>query len=335
MKHLYIIFLFLVHYTFSQTLVPPSELTSYYNGITFSASNTNFYDDLATTTIGAHTNFLTYSERHNHLYNADADPNNTNNVILVYSGESRPDDQWLSVSNPNPTQTYNTEHIYPRSLLDTGVAEADLHVLRVCDINVNSTRGNDPFIAGTGIPNEMYFSTGSGFFPGEDWRGDIARIIMYANLRYNEPFDDVGTLALFLEWNAADPVINNGIEDNRNSEISAVQGNRNPFIDNPYLATFLWGGTPAQNRWATLSANDLQQDNDFILSPNPALNTVHIELPETVETKIEIYDILGKRVFSRKISTSRNLDISSLKSGLYIVRCIQKDRSVSKKLVKS
>ena len=35
----------------------------------------------------------------------------------------------------------------------------------------------------------------------------------------------------------------------RNDYIETVQGNRNPFIDNPYLATLIWGGVNAQDTW--------------------------------------------------------------------------------------
>ena len=38
-------------------------------------------------------------------------------------------------------------------------------------------------------------------------------------------------------------------EIQRNNVIEGAQGNRNPFIDNPYLATLIWGGNPAENKW--------------------------------------------------------------------------------------
>ena len=70
---------------------------------------------------------------------------------------------------------------------------------------------------------------------------------MYMNLRYDESFDTMGGLDLFLEWNAADPV--SALEKQRNEVIVGAQGNRNPFIDNPHLATRIWGGDEADNRW--------------------------------------------------------------------------------------
>jgi len=72
-------------------------------------------------------------------------------------------------------------------------------------------------------------------------------MILYLNIRYQEAFNSVGTLELFLQWNVDDPV--SPFEIQRNNVIVGAQGNRNPFIDNPYLATLIWGGTPAENRW--------------------------------------------------------------------------------------
>ncbi|MGB0982119.1 MAG: endonuclease [Winogradskyella sp.] len=328
MKHLYIIFLLIFGFSYSQTVTPPTPLQTYYSGIDFSGSNTNLYNDLATKTIAKHTTFLSYSDRHNFLYDADENPNNANNVILIYNGESKPKTEYLSGSNPSPTQTFNTEHVFPRSLLGSGTAEADLHLLRSCKVSVNTLRGNDPFSAGSGT----YASTGSSFFPGDDWRGDVARIIMYVNLRYNEPFTDVGTLNLFLEWNAVDPVSANEIEDNRNTIISGAQGNRNPFIDNPYIATLIWGGTAAQNRWQNLSVDNVKKE-DIKIHPNPAKNKLNITLHNGIETKIEIYNVLGKRVLKKQINTTTSLNISALKSGIYLVKLNQNDTIITKKLI--
>jgi endonuclease I len=57
----------------------------------------------------------------------------------------------------------------------------------------------------------------------------------------------MGTFEMFLSWNIEDPV--SAFEINRNNVIENAQGNRNPFIDNPYLVTLTWGGENAQNKW--------------------------------------------------------------------------------------
>lgn len=221
----------------------PAGLQAYYAGVDFSLQADELFEALAVNTISRHTNFLSYGERHEFLYDADANVDDPSKVVLIYSGELRDRREWTSPNNAYLTQTFNTEHVYPQSMLD-GSAVSDLHILRVVDARINSQRSNRAFINGSGTYDLMDDFT---FYPGEQWRGDVARMIMYMNLRYDEPFEDVGNLKLFLEWNAQDPV--SVLEKQRNLIIEGAQGNRNPFIDNPHLATSIWGGPKAENIW--------------------------------------------------------------------------------------
>lgn len=221
----------------------PTELQAYYEGVDFSMTKDELYDALAVTTISRHTNFLSYAQRHDYLYDADADIEDSTKVVLIYSGEARDKREWTSPNNPHSIQTFNTEHVYPQSMLE-GSSVSDLHILRVVDARINSQRSNRPFIDGSGPYSLM---DGFTFYPGQEWKGDVARMIMYMNLRYDEPFEDIGSLKLFLEWNAQDPV--SSLEKQRNRVIEGAQGNRNPFVDNPNLATSIWGGPKAENLW--------------------------------------------------------------------------------------
>ena len=228
-----------------------NELVDYYEGVIFSNDGDLMFSELETLTVTNHTTILGYTQRHNYLYLADADLNNPDNVILMYSGESRYWEEYLSGSNAYTPQTFNTEHIYPQSLYAGGaggaekdeIVKADLHHLRSCDADVNSDRLNYPFTDGTGT----YKLIGESWFPGDAWKGDVARMILYLNVRYGESFSTVGSLELFLKWNREDPV--STFEEQRNNIIFAAQGNRNPFIDNPYLATLIWGSDAAENTW--------------------------------------------------------------------------------------
>lgn len=221
----------------------PSELVDYYSGVIFSEDPDLMFEELDALTKTKHTTILSYGQRHQYLYNADADLSNSDNVILMYSGESRYWEEYTSGNNPYATQTFNTEHVYPQSRLEADDAVTDLHHLRSCDATINGQRSNYPFIDGSG----SYQLGTQEWFPGDDWRGDIARMVMYLNIRYGETFDKVGGLDLFIAWNIADPV--SLFEEQRNNVIYAAQGNRNPFIDNPYLATLIWGGSDAENKW--------------------------------------------------------------------------------------
>ncbi|UKM65805.2 endonuclease [Flavobacteriaceae bacterium GSB9] len=221
----------------------PVELQGYYEGVIFSEDSDLTFEEVENLTVTKHTTILSYGQRHNYLYNADADLSNSDNVILMYSGESRYWKEYTSGTNSYSPQTFNTEHIYPQSLLTAENAVTDLHHLRACDASVNSDRLNYPFADGSGA----YQLIGETWYPGDEWKGDVARMVLYLNIRYGETFTKVGSLDLFLKWNIEDPV--SPFEAQRNNVIYAAQGNRNPFIDNPYIATLIWGGDDAENKW--------------------------------------------------------------------------------------
>ncbi len=221
----------------------PNELADYYSSMTFYEDSQLLKDELAGHIISKHSTFLEYGQRHNYLYDADEDATNTAYVILMYNGESRDEREYQSGNNSHSPQTFNTEHVYPQSLINN-TARGDLHHLRSCDISINSSRENFPFADGSGTYKLI---NGDSWYPGDEWRGDVARMIMYLNLRYDESFNDVGNMDLFLKWNADDPI--SDFERQRNNVIEGAQGNRNPFIDNPYLATLIWGGNSAENLW--------------------------------------------------------------------------------------
>mmetsp|Transcript_2274 Transcript_2274/g.4306 ORF Transcript_2274/g.4306 Transcript_2274/m.4306 type:complete len:561 (+) Transcript_2274:701-2383(+) len=98
------------------------------------------------------------------------------------------------------------------------------------------------------------------FLPPENSRGDIARAILYMDLRYDgvdcggEASQNVidlivtdcpdsrqmGYLSQLLEWHTADPPDER--EKRRNNEVCEYwQGNRNPFVDFPHLARAYFG----------------------------------------------------------------------------------------------
>jgi hypothetical protein len=85
----------------------------------------------------------------------------------------------------------------------------------------------------------------------------------------------------------------------------------------------------------TLSEEEFEV-NDFQMSPNPAKESFTINLSVYNEdTKIEVYDVLGKRVLSKKISSiSSNIDISNLNSGIYIVKVSYENTTKVKRLIK-
>lgn len=222
----------------------PEELKEYYKDLTYTTDATQLKEKLKSI-ISDYDN-KGYGKRHKYLYKADADLENADSVVLIYSGEKRYWKEYMSGENSYNPQTFNTEHVYPQSLLkkqNKREAIGDLHHLRSCDSHINSKRGNRPFTDGSG----EYKSISGKWFPGDEWKGDVARMVLYLNVMHDLSFDAVGTKELFLKWNVEDPV--SDFEKQRNDEIQKGQENRNPFIDNPYLATMIYGGEAAENKW--------------------------------------------------------------------------------------
>lgn len=261
-------------YSYAQ-LTPPTDQQSYYTDVDFTQTGIDLFNDLAIETAAKHTNYLSYTPG---IWEAskitDEDPLNSANVLLIY-GYNDSDGNYVTDRSRSKNNNggssgsdWNREHTFPNSLGSPSLNSngtnvppyADAHNLRPSDVTMNSNRGNLKFVDGTGNAQNI----SGNWYPGDEWKGDAARIIMYMYLRYGTQckpsFVAVGTqnaidadmINLLLEWNEEDPV--STIEDNRNTYHANTgntyaQGNRNPFIDNPYLATVIWGGNPAENRW--------------------------------------------------------------------------------------
>ncbi len=90
-----------------------------------------------------------------------------------------------------------------------------------------------------------------------------------------------------------------------------------------------------------LSINELNTENLFLSYPNPAENTLSIEIfsgnPKT--SLFVIYDYLGKIVFERRVNeisvpTKMDLNISDLNAGLYLLRLTTEKSTATKTFVK-
>ncbi len=82
-----------------------------------------------------------------------------------------------------------------------------------------------------------------------------------------------------------------------------------------------------------LSVTDYSIEN-IKLHPNPIKNNLTVDLKSNINTEIEIFDILGKRVYNNTISKTSNLNLQALKTGIYIVKLTQGNSVITKKLLK-
>ncbi|MCK5838429.1 MAG: endonuclease, partial [Bacteroidales bacterium] len=199
--------------------------------------------------IDQHTVFSYYSTK-SALKFADADPDNSSNVILVYTGRSQANDDYGSGGN-----YINREHVWAKShgnFDEVYPMYSDVHNLKPCDASVNQDKGNKDFDNGGTQHTEATgcYYTAYTWEARDEVKGDIARIIFYMSVRYEGdngeidlevvdaintyPYPEHGKLSTLLEWNLQDPP--DEFEMNRNNAIYSWQKNRNPFIDNPEFA---------------------------------------------------------------------------------------------------
>jgi endonuclease I len=163
---------------------------------------------------------------------------------------------------------YNREHLVPQSTFNSASPMKNdyFHVVP-SDGAVNGARGSFPFGE---VTNPNYTSTngskrGSNTFPGytgtvfepiDEFKGDIARAVLYFAIRYEDEFSSSWRtnevladnpqdffvdwyLALLLSWHLNDPVSEREIDRNNNGY--QFQSNRNPLIDRPEFAVMIWG----------------------------------------------------------------------------------------------
>ena len=77
--------------------------------------------------------------------------------------------------------------------------------------------------------------------------------------------------------------------------------------------------------------------NGVSVYPNPLNNRFSIQATKTIDItslSIQIYNVIGKKVFEKKSLKSNTIDVSSLKSGIYILKIMNETQHKTIKLVK-
>ena len=277
---------------------------------------------------------------------ADADPNNANNVILIYTRES--------VNGLQEYDGWNREHVWAKSRGDFGTSRpmgTDVHNLRASNIDVNSTRSNYSFENCTSNSCEQtygnsYSSSALVFEPRDEDKGDVARIIFYMVVRYEgdsgeedlEMTESIlsvssksprhGVRSTLLEWHELDPV--DDFERNRNDVIYSYQDNRNPFIDHPELVDFLWGDQQ-QTSWNSSLSNPAQLVDRELFIPNP-VQTSYIDIPPSIDVNtISLYNVQGKQM-NRLPGSAERIKMPTT-SGIYFLQFVFGQSVVNKRIL--
>lgn len=166
----------------------------------------------------------------------------------------------------------NREHSFPKSWWggsESVGAYTDLFHLYPSEAKANNAKSNWPLgiVKGTPTFDNNVVKVGLGvqsggadkvFEPSDEYKGDFARsyfyvVTCYQNLTWKYTFMAANgayptlqpwAIDLLLEWHRADPVSEK--ELNRNEVVYGFQNNRNPFIDYPELAEYIWGDKMGQ-----------------------------------------------------------------------------------------
>ena len=163
---------------------------------------------------------------------------------------------------------YNREHSWPKSWWGGESADqnayTDLHHIFPADGYDNNRRGDFPYGSiekgseiyvtdngcRLGVCNTTDFGEITCWEVTDSLKGDLARGYFYMSTRYmtefkccNEEGVDDAKINAWMEdvlrqWNAFDPVSND--EMYRQNQIYEIQGNRNPFIDNPEWVSYIY-----------------------------------------------------------------------------------------------
>lgn len=278
----------------------------------------------------------TYADTIDILKEADQNPENSNEVWLVYYEVGRPKLDFQTTSES--LNKWNREHTFPRSRgqfysidLDEVFdgkdvywnttadslrhANNDAHALRAADSRENTRRSNLHY----GQYNGPKGTLGK-------FKGDVARGVFYLSVRYNglEIVDgfpegnpgELGDLATLLEWHRNDPA--DDFEMNRNNVIYTWQHNRNPFIDHPELVEYIWGNKKGQIWNQKLNTYDKQVVNVRIY-PNPTRNRISISGIKS-PTQVTMYSMDGRKVGAHHMGDDGSFNLSSefgMAKGIY------------------
>ena len=292
---------------------------------------------------------------------SDQDPENHDNMILVYTGRSQDKGyrdgtgnySQYENGNGNQNNSWNREHVWPKSHGfpdEDDNAYTDIHNLKPCDRSVNSSRGTKDYDFGGSEHSEAIecLTDSDSWEPPNSVKGDIARILFYMVVRYDPGYDHnnnsfdlelvdyttpnnnepiLGKLSSLIQWHNDDPV--DDFEINRNEIIYEFQENRNPFIDHPNLVNFLWGDNAGDTWNENLGLNNLS--DKLIIFPNPSSGLLNFN--KTLNNdKIEVFSLKGDKILDKKVINSNSLKLD-LESGVYLLKISNNSRVVNSKII--
>lgn len=217
--------------------------------------------------------------------NAKVDFRQDGTIWDMYSDCSFYKANFCTNTDNSECECYNREHSLPKSYWGGSQDEpmyTDLHHIIPTDFVANSQRSAwifDEVKSATWsngvskLGKSKNWSGETAFEPADEYKGDFARIYFYMLTCYmDKDFTKGGkgwkifsyssgktdftstTLSLMLKWHKNDPVSDK--ERLRNERVENIQGNRNPFVDDPGLAESIWNNKTYTCSGATIPSDE-------------------------------------------------------------------------------
>ena len=255
-------------------------------------------------------------------------------------------------------QKYNREHTIPQSVFNSSTPMySDAHFVVPSDKYVNGQRGNFPF-GKVDVATNTYTNgskrgpslnsgysagyVGTVFEPIDEFKGDIARMLLYFATRYenqvsgwsydmfngtsNQVFTNTA-LNILITWHNLDPVSPREIA--RNNAVYARQNNRNPYIDHPEYVCQIW---PAQCAALSTQSFDVATISVY---PNPTNNhRINID-SDVVLDEIQLININGQLMQQIKNPSAQGntYSVENLPSGFYLLKLSSENQTTTKKVI--
>lgn len=241
---------------------------------------------------------------------------------------------------------------------------------------VNAVRSNNPLGEVVGTPISFYLGGKIGndingkkvYEPRDEDKGDAARRILYESICYTGvPYSGPANTnvvyasgaaswslpaiisssiaygqdqEVLKKWNFQDPPSN--FEIARNDYIQELQGNRNPFIDNPdyvcYIDFTTMGISTLTTAYCFVGLDNKLANNSITVSPNPASDNISISYTTKLNEplNISLLDLNGRVVkyWTNTENTKQpNINITDVSNGIYFLQLKTNSFTQSSKII--
>ena len=245
-------------------------------------------------------------------------------------------------ANGGKDAIWNKEHIWAQSNGISGAAKSDLHHLMAADKKLNNSRSSFDF-GNVSIKNACEDVFGnkttnylSGVFePADEYKGDIARALMYMATRYysgdgagakltlqseSGSTGTMGGIEDLLLWNQQDAP--DSFEVNRNGLVQTFQHNRNPYIDHPEYACRVWGNTNEKTRQICSADRYVASAPTSITLSNDSLTISVYETSQLSVTSVTPSDASNMVSWKSSNSNIATINSSGVVTGVGEGKCI-------------